>query len=296
LYDIFRDGRALVSFHQVDMHIAARAPGDPAERDFAWRAESLVTDLSADGRTVLFSERSLADNLFYEVWLRRLDDSAPVRLGLGMPSTFSSDGEWVVSVRASLSSPITILPTGAGEPRVLQNELGVLWATWLPGDESIVLAAVGPDGDVKLYVQEIASGPPTLIADDEIQVSAIEPFRVSPDGRLVVAIGTDGFMRLIPLDGGESIVVPGAREDEAPLGWSADGRSLYVWRWAFDIPARVFLLDVDTGERSLWREFTPSDPTGVRGIVNLVPTPDGQGYAYSYFRGPETLYLMTGLE
>jgi WD40 repeat protein len=245
---------------------------------------------------LLFSERSLADNLSYEIWLRRLDGSVPVRLGPGMPSTFSSDGKWVLSVRASLSSPITILPTGAGEPRVLQNEMGVLWTTWLPGDERILLAAVGQDGDVHLYVQEIAGGPPTLISDDEIQASAIRTFRVSPDGRLVAALGTDGFMRLFPLDGGESNIVPGARQDEVPLGWTADGRSLYVWRWTIDIRAHVWLIDLETGKRSLWREFIPSDPTGVRGIAGLALTPDGQGYAYSYFRGPETLYLMTGLE
>jgi serine/threonine protein kinase/WD40 repeat protein len=296
LFDVFRDGHALVSLYPTDMYIAARAPGDAAERDFAWRAESFVTDISADGQTLLFSERSLADNLSYETWIRGLDGTRPVRLGPGMPFTFSSDGKWALSQRASLSLPLTILPTGAGEPRVLQNGLGALWATWLPGDKSIVLAAVGPAGDVHLYVQELAGGPPTLVSDDEIQASAVQTFHISPDGRLVAALGADGFIRLFPLDGGESSVVPGAGYEELPLGWTADGRSLYVWRWSMDLPKRVWLIDVETGERSLWRELIPSDPAGVRGIPGLALTPDGQGYAYSYFRGPETLYLLSGLE
>jgi len=159
-----------------------------------------------------------------------------------------------------------------------------------------VLAAVGPADDVRLYSQEIAGGAPSLISDEEVQASGVTPCRVSLDGQRVAALGVDGFIRLFPLDGGEPRVVSGAEQDEVPLRWTEDGRSLFVWRFGNGIPARVYRLDVETGERSLWREVIPADPAGVRGIISLVPTPDGQGYAYSYLRGLETLFLLTGLK
>ena len=279
-----------------DLSITARAPGDPLERDFSWLSQSFVTDLSADGMSILFCERSLSDSLSYEVWLRHLDGSAPVRLGPGCSYELSSDGKWALSRRESLSAPITVLPTGAGEAWVLQNDLGVLWASWVPGGQHVVLAAVGPDDDVHLYSQEIAGGPPSLISDEAVQASQVSPCRVSPDGQRVAALGADGFIKLFPLDGGESRPVPGVEQYEIPLRWSEDGRSLFVWRLSSDLPARVDRLDVETGERSLWREFTPTGPAGVRGIVSLIPTPDGRAYAYSYFRGLETLYLLSGLK
>jgi hypothetical protein len=112
----------------------------------------------------------------------------------------------------------------------------------------------------------------------------------------VAAVGTDGFIRIFPLDGGEPRVIPGTRDGEVPLRWAEDGRRLFVWSWYSGVPARAYLVDIETGERSLWREVIPADPAGVKGIVSLVPTPDGRGYAYSYFRGLETLYLLSGLD
>jgi len=296
LHDVDRNGRALVSTVLSDISIAARAPEDPLEREFPWLSESLTTDMSPDGESILFSERSLEDILSYEVWLRRLDGSAPVRLGPGTSYEFSSDGKWVLSRCEPLSSPITLLPTGAGEAHALQNDLGVLWASWAAGDESVVLAAVGSSGEVRLYLQQVAAGPPRLLSDEPVQASLFRPCKVSPDGRQVAVLGEDGFMRLVPLDGGQSSVVPGAEQDEVPLRWNDDGQSLFVWRWGFDLPARVYLLDVETGERRLWREFIPADPAGVTGILSMALTPDGRAYAYSYGRSLETLYLLTGLE
>jgi hypothetical protein len=189
-----------------------------------------------------------------------------------------------------------MLPTGAGEARELSGDPGALWASWIPGDEAVVYAAAGSDGEVRLYTQDIAGGQSRPVCDEAVQVSGLRPCRVSPDGHRVVANGTDGFIRIFPLAGGESRVVPGALEDEIPLRWTEDGRGLFVWSWGSDMPARAYLVDIETGERSLWREVIPADPAGVKAIVSLVPTPDGRGYAYSYFRGLETLYLLSGLD
>ena len=76
--------------------------------------------------------------------------------------------------------------------------------------------------------------------------------------------------------------------------WSADGRSLIVARWE-KTPVRVFLVDLATGSRRLWREFQPADTTGVQTEVSVVFTNDLKGYVYRYRRALSDLYLVDGL-
>ena len=117
---------------------------------------------------------------------------------------------------------------------------------------------------------------------------------ISPDGRTVTAVGPDRRIRLYPIEGGQPRAVPGALEDEAPIGWTTNGRSLYVGRVA--LPARVYLCDVTTGARTLWKEIVPPDPAGVLAIGPILITPDGKSYVYSYRRILDDLYLVRGLK
>ena len=91
--------------------------------------------------------------------------------------------------------------------------------------------------------------------------------------------------------------VPGftASENEQPIGWTGDGRALYVYQ-RFRLPAAVFRLDVATGARTLWKEIAPPDRAGVESIWSLDVTPDGRAYAYSFGRTLSDLYLAEGLD
>jgi hypothetical protein len=40
----------------------------------------------------------------------------------------------------------------------------------------------------------------------------------------------------------------------------------------------------------------PSDPGGIVGVYSFVIKQDGQGYAYSYARYLDSLYLVSGLK
>ena len=61
------------------------------------------------------------------------------------------------------------------------------------------------------------------------------------------------------------------------------------------LPARIFELDYPTGQRTLWREFTPSDPAGIAGIHSVAMTADGHAVAFNYTRSLGTAYLVSGL-
>jgi len=88
--------------------------------------------------------------------------------------------------------------------------------------------------------------------------------------------------------------IPGVGVNDVPVQWTADGRRLYIFDPG-EIPARLFTVDVERGERRLVREFEPRDPVGVSGIASIAITRDGQAYAYSYGQILSDLFLVEGL-
>jgi len=171
------------------------------------------------------------------------------------------------------------------------HELKVTRAHWFPDGKRILLNANEPDRGVRLYIQDIADG----------NVRAISPegYRtflrcVSPDGRFVIVRGPDLKLYLYPVQGGEPTLIPGVTTDDWPAGWSADSRSIFVYRRR-EIPAKVDHLDIATGRRELWRELKPDDSAGIASIAPVIPTPDGRAYVYGYFRTLSDLYLAQGV-
>jgi len=57
----------------------------------------------------------------------------------------------------------------------------------------------------------------------------------------------------------------------------------------------IIQVDVASGERKLFKEFLPSDPTGVKEIGEIRMTADAKYYAYSYQRFVSTLYILSDL-
>ena len=79
------------------------------------------------------------------------------------------------------------------------------------------------------------------------------------------------------------------------LRWSADGRFLFLQQMVGLTAVKINRLDLASRREELWKEIKPADPVGVR-IVNVVVTPDGDAYAYSFQRDIGTLYLAGGLK
>jgi hypothetical protein len=84
-------------------------------------------------------------------------------------------------------------------------------------------------------------------------------------------------------------VAPG----EAPFQWSEDGSSIYVFRFE-ELPARIFAVNITTGQRKLIREIITINATGITSIANIRFLPDGKHYAYEFGLNLGTLYLMKG--
>ena len=118
---------------------------------------------------------------------------------------------------------------------------------------------------------------------------------VSPDGKRVAVNGPDGRITIYPVDGGDAAAaVPGVDATDQALRWTPDGRSLYVWHSTAP-PGRIDLVDVATGQRTLWKELRPPDPAGVLQVGPAVIADNGRAFVYSYRRVLYELYLATGL-
>jgi Tol biopolymer transport system component len=298
LDDISRDGRVLVGHHAEFLTLMGTTPGDSKERDLSWLDGSNPVDISVDGRNLLVAEEGEGGGPNFATYLRPTDGSPPVRLGDGYPGTLSRDGSWVaveLDYGQALRKPhFVILPTGAGEPRSIPNEMlaDFQWVNWLPDGKRLVVSGFEPGHATRLWIQDIAGGKPRPITPEGFR---LRPFgnSVSPDGSLVLCGTSKPEMALCPTGGGEPKPIPGLQRGDIAIQWSADGKALYVYRRQ-ESPAKVFLLDLATGQKRLWKEIHLPD-SKARGVIKLVVTPDGSAYAYSCNHYTSVLYVIDGL-
>jgi len=294
LHDIWRDGRMLLARDNWRRQVVGLASGENTERDLTWLDWSVPTDISADGKIFVFDEEGEGGGAAYSVYVRKMEGSPAIRLGEGRAMGLSPDQKWVISTSVSSPGQMSLLPTKAGEPRQLANDvINHFWARWFPDGVRILFGGNEPGYGVRLYVQDLAGGKPRPITPEG--VSGFPSYVVAPDGKATAAIGPDGQGYLYPVEGGEPRPIPGLTSAYAPIAWSADGRSLYI-SGGGERPAKVYLLDIATGQRRLWKQLMPSDTAGVDLIFPMWVTPDGRGYVYGYRRILSDLYLVEGLK
>ena len=188
---------------------------------------------------------------------------------------------------------LLLLPTGPGEKKALKNDHFENFggAAWSPDGKRITFSAQEKSHDPRVYVQDLEGGKPRPISPEGVRITrGTSP--LSPDGKLVVGIQGSGKASLYPLDGGEARPIAGPEEGDWPVQWSADGRSLYVHRQP-GIPNKIWLLDLASGKRSLFKEIQTAEP--VLGLPLLLLTRDGKSYVYSADRTLSELYIIEGL-
>ncbi len=285
LEDISRDGRVLVAHPNFRIDMIARAPGESKERELTWLGLSQVADLSEDGSKVLFTEFPEGAGEGGATYLRGTDGSPAVRLGEGVAQGLSPDGKWAL---ATLSSPsrLILLPTGAGQTKDLTRPgLTYLGAGWFRDGRRVAFTAEA-QGARRTYEQDVDGGEPRVVGPEGVAL-------VTPDGRsLVVVRGGKAFFH--PMDGGEPRPIPGFEPGEWPVGWSRDGRSLFLERIQ-ELTIQIHRLDTLTGRRERSFGLIPPDPAGMFGYVAVAVRAGGKSYAYSFIRNLSELYLIEGL-
>ncbi|MFY9552784.1 MAG: WD40 repeat domain-containing serine/threonine protein kinase [Thermoanaerobaculia bacterium] len=293
LFDISRDGRALLNDYLWDSNLAAVASGETSEHELSWMDRSYVTAVSKEGRFVVFNEWGEGGGDNGAIYLRPLDGSAAVRLGEGWGLALSPDNLWVLSRPSDPSDPYVLLPTGPGEPRRLEHRglTTVDTGQFLPDGMSILFLGRTGNGPLKAYIESLEGGEPRALSPDGLSAGSVA---VSPEGRLFAAQGPDSKIAIYAMDGGPPKPVLGAGAGEIPILWSADGRSIYAVKTR-EAPALVFKINVATGARELWKTVAPADRSGLVAIDGIVMTPDARSYAYCYERILTSLQVVEGL-
>lgn len=294
LQDISGEGQVLLTGENQSTPISCLAPDETKERDLSWLNAVRINDLSNDGKSFVFTHFGQSSGTNYHVYLRKTDGTSAIQLGEGFGGGLSPDGKWVSAV---LSSPaeIHLLPTGAGQVRVLERfglEQFGYSTSWLPDAKSIVFNAKEPGHLLRTFVQSVDGGSPRPVTPEGITGAL-----VSPDGQFLLAQDLEDKepIAVYPLNGGEPRPIPSLEREDRVIRWGLDGRSVYVYR-PRERPLKLFKLNVTTGKKEAAKEIVPADLAGILGPVNVLITPDGRGYLYAFTRSLSDLYLVRGLK
>jgi eukaryotic-like serine/threonine-protein kinase len=287
LHDVAPDGRVLVSREIVRAGIVG-IHGTAQPVDLSWFDYSVVRDLSADGKTIIFSESGEAGGAIFGVYLRGTDGSPAIRLGDGTSEGLSPDGRWVLSIpRNRKPAQITMLPTGTGQPRqITHDRINHRNARWMPDGSHIFFQGNEERQAPRLWIQALDGRAPRPVSPENVAAS-----QVTPDGRFILGRAADRKFYLYPVAGGAPVGVSALKNGDVPTRFSADGRSIFVATFG-RIPAMLYKVDLTTGARTEWREAMPADPAGLINVGPILVTPDGATTVYSYTRLLSDLYVV----
>jgi len=298
IQDVARDGRWIASRGDFRYAAMVHSSGTAEDRDLSWLGTSHARAISPDGRTLLFAETALGTN--YTVCLRKTDGSPVLRLGEGWPADLSRDGKWVLAVLQSTPPQLVIYPTGAGETRQLERGGLEHYATaqWFRDGKSVLIGGNEPGKGTRFYIQAVAGGPPRPVTPEGTRDGL-----VSADGKLVLARGPEGKYFLYPIavgnsdarSSGEPRLVPALTAADSIAQWSIDGRSVLAYRRSV-IPCHVEHVDLATGKRTLFKELSPADHTGLLSLREILVTDDLSSYAYTAYYQVSSLFVSDGVQ
>ena len=285
--DVAADGRVLVTAGTLRGEIVGQPPGENGERNLSWHEASNFTELSRDGKKLLFFEASEV-----ATYLRPIDGGPAARITSGLAVGLSPDGNWVVRTGLDqYTGHLLLVPTGAGEPRPIAVPRIAPWsARWFADNRRLLLTGNEEGKALRAWIVDTTGAR----APRPITPEGIGCWLLSPDDHTAACVRPQTKGYLYPLDGGEPRPIRGFVPGDALLQWTADGRYILVSE-AYSVPARVMKIDVQTGERTLWRELVPQNPVGIAGTIVPAITPELSAWAYTLLRNVNDLYVVDGL-
>jgi eukaryotic-like serine/threonine-protein kinase len=290
-----RNGTVLTVTNHVRHGIRGMAPGGKEEHELGWFGWSQLRDIARDGRKILFEEEGDGGGPNYTVFLRDTDGSPPARIGEGVAGAISPDGKWVITKPAK-GGQLNLVPTGAGESRVLTHDaVSYGGIQFFPDGKRLLATGIEAGHALRDYLIDLSSGDSKPITPE-----GVVGISLSPDGRSIAVRGPGGKRGIWPLEGGEFHPIPGLESGYSIMGWTADGGSLYVApirRGAQAVKSvKVFRVSVQTGTMEPWKTFGGETGEGVSFISPPNLSSDGSAYAYLYGRVLSEAYVVKGLK
>jgi Tol biopolymer transport system component len=284
LQDIAGDGRKLVVRTIYRPHVYGHDVGAERDLDLTFLEADNVSDLSPDGRNLLFTDTLHGDET-PTIFLRPLDGTAAVSLGTGAFPRFWPDGKAVVTGWG----PHNVIPIGSGAIRELPREALAYESplSFTPDGRKLVFEGSEPGQRKRIYVQDTGGGKPRALSAEGTSLYRGTP-AVSPDGRQIVGHDAESHVAIQPMSGGSAHVVPSIKSTEYPLGWTADSAGLYVAADPFT--SYVDVVDITTGAR---QPFAPLGGAFRRELgMRVHIAPDGRAWTYTIPRFDSDLFLL----
>ncbi len=279
IHDIASTGRALISADQSRIGMMLIDHSTKSERDMTWLDNDYNPRLSRDGSVMLFTDQSVHAGKTYSTYIRKTDGSSAVRIGGGGYATdLSPDGKWALVVLGDdPQGRVQVIPVGPGEPKVLHwDNFHPQWAFWYPDGQHIGVIALQGDQPQKTYVTDISGATPQPLPGEPVFNG-----HISPDATRLFT-RKDNVWLTQPLPDGTATPIPGLRDNEFPIAWSADGKSIFAETRSPN-GLSVAKIDLATGKREDWMQWSPKSQVGLapwKAPISI--TPDGRYMAFTY--------------
>jgi len=295
LHDAGTGGRALISRDAGRAGAVGLAPSENKERDLSWQDWTLPFDISEDAKLMLFVEAGEAGGGEYAVFTRETNGGPAVRLGQGSPRALSPDGRWALVLRQSMSPPdFVLLPTGVGQQRALPTGNVIpSFGQFFADSKRLLFDGHEPGHALRVYVMNLDGGQPRPVTPEGFSLGT-HAHSLAPDGKRIATVTSDGIA-LVSVDGGEPQPVRGSQPGDTPLRWTKDGQGLFIGRRG-ETACPVSRLDLQTGSRTTWKTFSPSDVAGVVGVACPRISSDEEHYVFGYIRNLSDLFLVDHLK
>lgn len=290
LHDISADGEVLLSraIQQTDIYYTG---GKIVDRDLSWLHLVGLSDLSADATTFLFTHFGEGSGSNYSVYQRKTDGSPAVRLGDGSSLALSPDKRFAL---ARLSEPqrLILLPTKAGPTVSLPSGDVERFdkAGWFRDGDRIVFTGYEAGRPKRTFVQTVSTGEIRHLTPEGLVGT-----QLSPSEDLLVVRSEKGEKSIFSLQDRQATSIKGLQNGDEVVRWGEDDRTVLVYR-PLELPIRIYRLDVSTGQRTLVREISPANKTGVFGDIYIFASPDASSIVYGLRRYLFDLYLVDGLK
>ncbi|MGB9492163.1 MAG: protein kinase [Terriglobales bacterium] len=272
ILDIAPSGRVLVSAEEREVGMTLLEHGTNRERSLNWLDYPVIPVLTPDGSTLLFTDSSERAGNTYEVYIRKTDGSAPVRIAEGgYGSDITNDGKWaLVSMPDDPSDRIRVVPVGPGEAKTLHwDGFHPIWATWLPDGNHILLIGNHSNESARPYISDRDGSAPKQLSTYPMPFTT-----VAPDGDSLVVFENKA-MAIQSIKSGTTKPLPGVQPDDLVIGWSADSKHLFVQK-VTPKGAEINKVDVESSQSERWQALAPKDNVGLQ-PMNFPAgiTPDG---------------------
>jgi dipeptidyl aminopeptidase/acylaminoacyl peptidase len=292
LDDTGPSGEALVEMFRGWSGMRVRGASENRDSDLSWLGETVNVGLPAIGSQIFFTEQGSASGRVPGVYLRPRSGSPPVRLCDGSLIAVSPDGRWVSVYRAGPQPRYFLVPSYGGqeipiEIPALENHTAAVIA-WLPS--GYLVWGNRPGAGKQHFDWNAGTGELKPVGPVSPSVGL-----ASDDGAVLLASSPNGAVYEFPVRGGKPTQVQGLQPSDQLLRW-APGNG-FVFAGSLSEGRRdfsIFKINVASGARTLWKRVDPDAPAD--SLAPAAITPDGNTYAYTYFRAQSELFLARGLK